>query len=381
MREEPHHKTNGTASTLFASGDGEGYADRFTNLRRRTVSVAGAASVCGPEYAKRASRYYQCCQAATFDEWAHNATGEVTYSYAGGKPCKQRGCPVCQHLKSRVLVSQLQQVTDLYQERNPEYVGVFLTLTVRNCYPEQLRKTIQTMHHAFGKLRRRAEFIGAVDAYFRSTEVTVSKWMGRTYHPHIHAILMVPKSYLRKNSPLYITHARWVEIWRECLGVDYDPRVDVRAITPEAMAARNEKEGKEGREITFRKAIKEVAKYCVKADGYQTETNGRYWTDPAVFLELSEGIRGHRFYDWGGEFKLIRDELALADVDSADIDLEGEVQDIETPRQNYTHIAKISVAWNKYACGKRGAYVPIGRLDMTTGEYFTLNEARYRGGG
>ncbi|WP_162860562.1 protein rep, partial [Escherichia coli] len=30
----------------------------------------------------------------------------------------------------------------------------------------------------------------------------------------------------------YVIHARWVELWRDCLRVCYDPNVDVGAVKP-----------------------------------------------------------------------------------------------------------------------------------------------------
>ncbi|MDI5829445.1 protein rep, partial [Salmonella enterica subsp. enterica serovar Kentucky] len=30
----------------------------------------------------------------------------------------------------------------------------------------------------------------------------------------------------------YVKQYRWVELWRDCLRVDYDPNVDVRAVKP-----------------------------------------------------------------------------------------------------------------------------------------------------
>ncbi|MFO5742393.1 protein rep, partial [Klebsiella pneumoniae] len=34
------------------------------------------------------------------------------------------------------------------------------------------------------------------------------------------------------NGKSYVRHERWVELWRECLRVSYDPNVDVRAVKP-----------------------------------------------------------------------------------------------------------------------------------------------------
>ncbi|PAP26524.1 protein rep, partial [Salmonella enterica] len=44
--------------------------------------------------------------------------------------------------------------------------------------------------------------------------------------------MMVPPSMYTRD---YDKHARWVELWRECLRVDYDPNVDVRAVKPRKL--------------------------------------------------------------------------------------------------------------------------------------------------
>ncbi|MCG2916495.1 protein rep, partial [Escherichia coli] len=49
-------------------------------------------------------------------------------------------------------------------------------------------------------------------------------------HPHFHTLMMVPPSMLSGRD--YIKHERWVDLWRGCLRVDYDPNVDVRAVKP-----------------------------------------------------------------------------------------------------------------------------------------------------
>lgn len=374
--EEPHHKTSPRASTLFAGREPVEYTERFSSLRRRTVTVGAAAYSLGEKYRKNASRYYECSKAVTFNEWADNETGEIKYTYGSGKPCRQRLCPCCQHLKSRVLVTQLQQVYEHHMQEMPDSIGLLLTLTVKNCTGDNLRETVKQMHHSFGKLRRRVEFEGAVRGFFRSTEVTRNKENG-TYHPHMHVLLMVPRRYLSKKSGLYITHEQWCEIWQDCLGVDYRPIVGITAITQEAMEKR---EKRTGGALTVKGAIKEVAKYCVKPDGFQETINGRFFTDAQVFQELFEGMRAHRLYAWGGEFDKIRKLLALPDVEG-EIDLDAEIEEAEKPRQNYTHIAKILMGWDKTACDGLGGYVPLSRLDLATGEVQVLYDERWSGGG
>ncbi|MGC4441106.1 hypothetical protein ABXW85_19810, partial [Streptococcus suis] len=83
--------------------------------------------------------------------------------------------------------------------------------------------------------------------------------------------------------------------------------------------------------------------------GFQETINGRFFTDAQVFQELFEGMRAHRLYAWGGEFDKIRKLLALPDVEG-EINLDAEIEEAEKPRQNYTHIAKILMGWEKTAC-------------------------------
>ncbi|MBE3060535.1 protein rep, partial [Klebsiella pneumoniae] len=49
-------------------------------------------------------------------------------------------------------------------------------------------------------------------------------------HPHFHPRRMVPPGIL--NGKSCVRHGRWVELWRECRRVSYDPKVDARAVNP-----------------------------------------------------------------------------------------------------------------------------------------------------
>ena len=63
------------------------------------------------------------------------------------------------------------QVMD-HVEENYNYRYIFLTLTVRNCYGEDLRDTLDLMTKSFNKLSERKAFKQAVKGYFRSLEIT-----------------------------------------------------------------------------------------------------------------------------------------------------------------------------------------------------------------
>ncbi|PAU40741.1 Replication protein, partial [Klebsiella pneumoniae] len=75
----------------------------------------------------------------------------------------------------------------------------------------------------------------------------------------------------------YVKHARWVELWRECLRVSYDPNVDVRAVKP-----RKPKDGESLACATaelVRGAVAETLKYSTKPADMVA--------DPEWFLELT----------------------------------------------------------------------------------------------
>ncbi|MGL0089943.1 protein rep, partial [Salmonella enterica subsp. enterica] len=83
---------------------------------------------------------------------------------------------------------------------------------------------LSRMNMAFQRLKDRKEF-RPVQGWIRTTEVT--RGSDGSAHPHFHPLMMVPPSMFTRD---YVKHARWVELWRECLRVDYDPSVDVRAV-------------------------------------------------------------------------------------------------------------------------------------------------------
>jgi plasmid rolling circle replication initiator protein Rep len=335
------------------------YRDRLRVFKLRTQSVAGAAYSLGPDWHKTAGRFAGCCNVVRLNEWHHQETGEVLNSWGGALTCKQRGCPNCQHLKSRILCQQVGKVYATHMERRPTDKALLLTLTVKNCDGERLRPTLQALHHAFGKLRRRIEFEGAVTAYFRSTEVTVNKTAENHYHPHMHVLLMVPAAYFKKSAGLYITHEVWGRMWQECLGTDYIPHVGITAVTEEAL---KEREDRYGRELTLSGAISEVAKYCVKPDGYQELTkNGKFFTDPEVFKNLYTGMKSLRLYSWGGCFDEIRKELALPDVEGSDIDIDAEIEKEERPKQNVILAWRVVYVWDSDARGGWGEFVEQNR--------------------
>ncbi len=83
------------------------------------------------------------------------------------------------------------------------------------------------MNAAFQRMKVLKEF-RPVKGWIRTTEVT--RGSDGTAHPPFHTLMMVTPGML--NGKSNVRHERWVELCRECLRVEYDPKVDVRAVKP-----------------------------------------------------------------------------------------------------------------------------------------------------
>ncbi len=262
-------------------------------------------------------RVYDC---STFLEFA--LTVDKTLKLVNANFCKVRLCPMCAWRRSLKIFAQVSRIMDSVDE-NYNYRYIFLTLTVRNCAPEELKNTLNLMTQAFNRMNQRKAFKKAVKGYFRSLEVTYNR-KDNTYHPHFHIILAVNKSYFT-DPRLYISQEQWTNLWQDCLGVDYTPIVDVRRV--------------EGRS----KAVAETAKYTVKAEDYLIRDNtGQIREDitDQIVLTLDTALHRRRLISFGFLFKEIHKKLNLDDA------IDGDLVDTDISlREDLTEII-IRYQWN-----------------------------------
>ena len=153
----------------------------------------------------------------------------------------------------------------------PSSRWLFLTLTVRNCEIGELGTVLTAMNAAFKRMEKRKE-LSPVQGWIRATEVTRGK--DGSAHPHFHCLLMVQPSWFKGKN--YVKHERWVELWRDCLRVNYEPNIDIRAVktkTGEVVANVAEQ---------LQSAVAETLKYSVKPEDMAN--------DPEWFLELTRQL-------------------------------------------------------------------------------------------
>jgi plasmid rolling circle replication initiator protein Rep len=176
------------------------------------------------------------------------------------------------------------------EQAHPSARWLFLTLTVRNMPVQELRQSLQEMNKAWHRLVKRPEFASNVEGWIRTTEVT--RGADGSAHPHFHALLMVRPSYFGKG---YVKQERWVDLWRECARLDYQPSVRISAVKPKPGTS----------ESPLRRAVAETLKYSVKPADMQGE-----W-----LIELTRQVYKLRFIASGGALKNVLRETEETEQD------------------------------------------------------------------
>lgn len=120
-------------------------------------------------YNKKSIRVGECGDFLEF-----RLTADETLKLTRANFCKVRLCPMCSWRRSLKIFGQVSKIMD-YVEENHNYRYIFLTLTVKNCYGEDLKDTLDLMTKAFNKMNQRKAFRQAVKGYFRSLEITYDK--------------------------------------------------------------------------------------------------------------------------------------------------------------------------------------------------------------
>ena len=265
--------------------------------RGQTQAVEGVYR--GTIYDGLAGRLRNCSGFLGF-AWVADDTGELRLSLRTARFCRVRHCPVCQWRRSLMWQARFLQALPSIEAAYPTARWLFLTLTVRNCPVDDLRRTLRSMNEAWHRLVKRPEFAGNVQGWVRATEVT--RGQDDSAHPHFHSLLMVRPSYFGKG---YVTQSRWAELWQQCARLDYRPIVDIRTVRA--------RRGAPG-EKPLRQALAETLKYSVKPSDMEGE-----W-----LIELTRQVHKLRFVASGGVLKNVLRESDESEQDLLLADGNGE---------------------------------------------------------
>lgn len=251
----------------------------------------------------KAARVNNCAQALLF---ARRDNGRLRLKQAAF--CRVRLCPVCAWRRSLKTHAHVSKIIAAAEPLGLSYMMV--TLTLRNCSGAELSRTLDTIIEGFGRLTKRKPIMTAWRGWYRGVEVTHNIDTD-TYHPHIHALVAVNKSYY--TSRTYITQAQLTQMWRECCRLDYDPIIDVRKCYNQTVHA-----------------VSEVAKYTTKVSDIVCWDDWDYTVDTLRLLDAAFARR--RFAAFGGLLKQLHKQLNLDDVEDGDLVNVGD-GDEDSPEQ------------------------------------------------
>ena len=157
---------------------------------------------------KRADRMHRCSDYLVFGDVVNPETGEVVRKLQAAEFCRDRLCPMCQWRKSLVTFAQVSEIMDWVDAHHAgEFIPIFLTLTMKNVPSAELGSAITTILQSWSRMMNKAgnrKPWRVAAGWFRALEVTYNK-DANTWHPHIHAVLLVPADYFT-NPDKYIDH-------------------------------------------------------------------------------------------------------------------------------------------------------------------------------
>ena len=127
--------------------------------------------------------------------------------------CMNRFCPICMATKARKEAYMLLIILK-FLSCAKGYEFIFLTLTVPNVAGDELVRELDEQYLALKRLIQRKEFKTISKGFIRKTEITYNQ-KRNDFHPHIHMLIAVNKSYFTEKN-LYVSQHKWQEIWKKC---------------------------------------------------------------------------------------------------------------------------------------------------------------------
>lgn len=232
--------------------------------------------------------------------------------------CKQRLCPICAARKAKIMARRLFRIMSKASVDHAGTQYIFLTLTMRNVPGDKLRDALDLLTKAWYRLCHRRPVDRAIKGWFRALEITRNR-LQNTYHPHIHAILMVEDGYFERANGLYLTHDRWVEMWQQSLRVDYKPTVHIERTRNKAGNVSSKAAA----------AAIEAAKYATKDVDYLSKSLSKAEAAEVAKVYTDALVR-KRMTALGGWMKDTAKALALDEIEDVkdlvrDDDSEGEL--------------------------------------------------------
>lgn len=287
--------------------------DKKWDYHRGNTAVIGKHYDANPRFERLGERMAGCTTWLGFAELVNQDTGEIGLKLRRACFCGVRNCDTCMWRRNLRNTAKFFAAIPELQAQFPKHRWVFLTLTVRNCEPENLRATIKSMNAAWKRLIERKNW--PAEGYVKAVEVTRGE--DGSAHPHFHVLVMVKPSYFTHG---YVKHEEWAARWQDVMRLDYTPVVDVRVV----------KAKKAGQ--TIEAAVVETLKYATKV---QDSLKSPEW-----LYVITEQLHKLRFIETGGALKgLLKEKFTNDELIAGDEPAES--ADDEKPEEKL-----VGVSWN-----------------------------------
>lgn len=274
-------------------------------------------------YARRALRMAQCSNEIIY-QWCKDC-GHVQILQA--RMCRDKVCPICTWRLALKQYGEMIGVLNHYYNNyadNTASEAYFLTLTVPNCTPKMIDRTMTNMSKQWDKLMHRSYIKKNIIGWARKTEITYNAETN-TLHPHYHVILFA------KDSPDCM-----IDYWlsynedatRAAQNIQrIDSHIDRQTLVPVDLH--------EIPDNSIVGAILETFKYTTKSSDILNMPVG------TLRLYLN-GIDGRRMIAYGGLVKDIRALLLYTDTETeTDTETDGLCVHCSSPQ-----VEQIAAAWS-----------------------------------
>lgn len=268
----------------ISEGVSSGIIKKVTYYKWINNKIVAALDWLGEEKKARAA---EAC-----GSWVEIAQKEGRERIVRANFCRERVCQICAWRRSMKFIAQM---LPTLKEVEKKHKFIFVTLTIKNVKGEHAPEAITTLLDAWNKLYKRRAYARAWRGFIRSVEITYNV-EDKEFHPHIHALVAVKKTYGMKKDPEYISFEQLLQDWKEAAGLDYRPDVYISVVRSYEV----DKNAARPNEATNRAAI-ETMKYAfkVKYDTIGPET-------VRVFLDA---LKNRRLISFGGVIAKKRAEI------------------------------------------------------------------------
>lgn len=254
--------------------------------------------------------------------------------------CGNRFCPICTWSTAKKDAIKISVIMNAVKEIEDKDF-LFLTLTAPNVSGEELRDEIDRFNSGVNRLFQRRNVKRIAKGYIRKLEVTTDQEkliteklykrkkdyydMRRlkvgdpnptynTYHPHMHIIVVVNKSYFGNRDA--ISKVEWLEMWRSCMRDNSITQVDAKKVRSTDSGNSN--------------AVLEIAKYTASGnDLYHSEN---------VFDTFYLALKRRQLIVYSGMMKDYAKKFKVGDLDEFKKENEDE----------YTHLLQAVWRTSKY---------------------------------